>query len=142
MTSLHHQNVTECEKCEAIFNTFSGFDSDLQAWFKNFRARHPEFHVSCAGRGREDQEKMVAQKLSLAHYGESAHNWNCAIDIFIDEPGLDLYDVEHFDEVLGPEIPLWLNWYGTKGHAFHELPHIEKSDWREMRAAGTLTLVE
>ena len=140
---VHHTNdgIT-CEKCELIFNAFPDFDFDIKTWFLRFRIDHPEFHISCAGRGRAEQENLFARKASLAHYGQSAHNWNCAIDTFIDLPGLDLYDVNHYATVLAPAVPDWLNWYGTPKHPFHELPHLEKLNWLDLKEQGLLSLVE
>lgn len=138
----HHQNSGVCPRCQEIFDVFPNFNQSLRDWFLSFQLAHPEFHISCAGRGRVDQEALFARGASLAHYGQSAHNWNCAIDTFIELAGLDLYDLDHYQNVLAPEVADFLNWYGTPHHPFYELPHIELQNWTELKAEEQLELVE
>jgi hypothetical protein len=108
--TLKHQNNGRCEKCMQIMNKYAGFNPQLKGWFILFQAKHHEAHISCAGRGFEAQEAAKLNKKSRAKYGESAHNYNCAIDIFVQLPGKDLYDKEWFEEILAPEVPYFLKW--------------------------------
>lgn len=138
-----HKNSGRCEQCAKIFNRYPGFHSGLRRWFEEFQAEHPEAHISCAGRGRFDQEAMVLKHASRAHYGKSSHNWNAAIDIFeLQGDVANIYERAWFDRVLAPEIPHWLNWYGSPGSVFFELPHIEVRAWRTLAQDGKLRLVE
>lgn len=139
---IRHQNNGSCAKCKQIFEVYPNFNRKLWSWFVNFQKDHPEAHISCAGRGMEEQEAKKASGNSNAHYGSSAHNWNAAIDLFCQIPGTDLYDEDWFKEVVGPAVPYFLNWYGAPGATYPELPHIEMRDWRGMKAAGELALVE
>lgn len=107
-----------------------------------FQAKHPEAHISCAGRGLVEQEEKKAEGRSKASYGKSAHNYNCAIDLFIQLPGKDIYDNDWFQKVLAPEIPFHLHWYGSPHSKFFELPHIEFRNWRELAARKEIALVE
>lgn len=140
---LKHANNGKCEKCAWFFDRYPGFHEDLRGWFEAFQAKHPEAHISCAGRGRADQELAVKQKLSRAHYGQSAHNWNCAIDFFVQIKGSeDIYPRAWFYSTLQPALPSWLKWYGEPGSSFFELPHVEVRNWRELRQAEKVHLVE
>lgn len=121
---------------------FPGLDVNLRSWFILLQAKYAEVHVSCAGRGFLEQEVKKAEGRSNASYGKSAHNYNCAIDIFLISPGKDMYDKNWFNGVLAPEIPPFLNWYGTPGSAYPELPHIEVRDWKDKLSSGKITLVE
>lgn len=102
---------------------------------------HPEFHVSCAGRGEVEQNAKLAAGATLACWGKSAHNYNCALDLFIQLPMVDMYDHDRFMEVL-KDVPYVLNWYGLPGSIFKELAHIEFREWRRLLAEGNAKLVE
>ncbi len=114
----------------------------LRAWFLEFQQAHPEAHISCAGRGADEQTEKLRGGLSRAKYGRSAHNYNCAIDVFVQLPKKDIYDAEWFSKVLAPAIPYHLKWYGSKDSDFYELPHIELRDWRKLVATKEAVLVE
>lgn len=137
-----HQNNGNCPKCKEIFEKFPNFNKELRSWFVLFQAKHPEAHISCAGRGYADQKAALAAKASRADFGQSAHNWNCAIDLFVMLPGKDLYDREWFKKVLAPAVPYMLRWYGEPGCSFPELPHVEYREWRALKAQGLIALVE
>lgn len=137
-----HLNNGNCPHCAEIFNKYPNFNLKVKSWFTLFQAAHPEAHISCAGRGFVDQEAAKAAKTSRADFGHSAHNYNCAIDIFVQLPHRDLYDHVWFSTVLAPEIPYFLNWYGAPDAQFHELPHIELREWRGQKIAGDVSLVE
>ena len=107
-----------------------------------FQAAHPEAHISCAGRGSIDQEAKRAQGRSNARFGESAHNYNCAIDMFVSLPNKGIYDLEWFTLIMAPEVPDYLEWYGAPGAKYSELAHVELKEWKLMRADGKLSLVE
>lgn len=137
-----HQNNGNCPKCKELFDKYPNFDKQARGWFHLFQAKHPEAHISCAGRGLADQQAAKMSRASRADYGESAHNWNCAFDVFVQLSGKDIYDKAWFNTVLAPEIPYFLNWYGAPGAPFPELPHIEVRDWKKKKAEGLIALVE
>jgi hypothetical protein len=126
-----------------IIKRFDGINPRLLNWFFIMQANHPEMHVSEAGRDQETQEEKFKQKASRAHWGQSAHNYNCAIDVFcILDGSHDIYDEKWFHEVLAPEIPDYLEWYGAPGAEFYELPHLEIRGWKELVKKGFAVLVE
>ncbi len=139
---MKHQNNGACEKCLQIFDKYPGFNQRLKTWFRLLQDRRPEVHISCAGRGSIDQAAALAAKRSRCKYGESAHNFNCAIDIFVSLPNKGIYDEEWFKTVMPNEIPESLEWYGAVDATYYELPHIELRGWKKLKADGTLTLVE
>lgn len=142
---MKHVNNGRCPKCHEIIHRYSGFHEELLAWFMDLQERHPEAHVSCAGRGEIEQEGHYQVGRSKAHFGESAHNYNCALDLFeMWGNPKHIYENEWFQAVIRPEIEKhqWLNWYGSKDAKFKELPHVEVRNWRELRDQGLIHLVE
>jgi len=145
MTDLtpRHENNGNCAKCDEIFDRYPNFVKILRDWFKALQEKHPEAHISCAGRGKEEQEDAHAKRLSRAHYGESAHNFNAAIDLFeLQGDKGNLYERAWFRVVVAPNIPAFLNWYGAPGSKFYELPHVEIRDWKSLASKKVFTLVE
>lgn len=146
---MKHRNNGSCGKCLEIIARYPGFYTPLKEWFYDFQENHPEAHVSEAGRGKEMQDILLHRKATRARYGESAHNYNCALDIF--EQGgkiaQDIYEEEWFRRILAPNIPDWIEWYGQPEYRgrkdkFYELPHVELKGWREYARRGDLVLVE
>ena len=139
---MKHVNNGRCEKCQEILNKYPNVNKDLREWFESLQDSHPSAHISCAGRGKADQEDAVKRGASRAHYGQSSHNYNCAVDLFVMQQGLDLYDKKWFHEILAPNLEPFLKWYGAPDAVFKELPHVEISDWRDLKAKGVAVLVE
>ena len=138
---MSHQNNGACPKCVDIFNAYSSAYPTLRNWFLLMQSKFPEFHVSCVGRGKIDQEDCFNHHTSKAHWTESAHNWNAALDgwFLIDET-YNL-DRQRFEQV-AVELPDYLEWYGNPGAKFPELPHFEVKNWRDLASRGILHLVE
>lgn len=127
---IRHLNNGECLKCLALFNAFPGFYQPLQLWFQNLQISLPDAHISCAGRGKEEQERMWKAHSSRARWGESAHNYNAAIDIFrqtLTKAGMATsYDLPWFREHVQPFLEgTTFLWYGRRGAPYFELPHFE-----------------
>jgi hypothetical protein len=139
-----HQNNGKCQKCHAIIDRYPGFHAGLRAWFEELQAKNPEAHVACAGRGQDDQEMLFHRKATRAHFGQSAHNYNAALDLFEmgGETVKDIYEIKWFKRVIGPNVPEWMEWYGKPGSKFWELPHVEVRDWKVAAKNGELKLVE
>lgn len=137
-----HKNNGNCPHCKTLFEKYPNFNAQLRSWFVMFQAKYPEAHISCAGRGYADQEAAKKSKASRAFYGESAHNYNCAIDIFLIPARDEKEERKWFHEKLAPEVPYRLNWYGAPGSPFPELGHIQVREWRGLLAQGLCALVE
>lgn len=140
---MAHQNNGFCAQCLNVINRYQGFNENLKSWFFELQKRQPEMHTSCAGRGEQDQESCFMKGASRAHYGQSAHNFNVAMDLFVITPGsADIYPSSWFKNVLAPNLPSWIEWYGTPGAQFYELPHVELRGWRQLKDNNSIKLVE
>lgn len=140
---MHSNAEPSCLECARIFNRYTGFNEELRTWFEAIRVDHQDAHISWAGRGRIDQEYFFKKGASQAHYGESAHNANCAIDLFQqDQGGRYLLDAEWFKKVVEINIYSNLEWYGAPGAKFKELPHVQIKNWRDLVLLGRAQLVE
>ena len=140
---MKHVNNGNCPACDIIFNRYPGFYPPLRDWFAKFQENNPEAHISDAGRGRQDQEAYFRKHVSNAHYGESAHNYNAAIDIFEMRPSdPDIYEKVWFDTVLQPALEEWTEWYGAVGSPYFEVPHVQVKAWKTLAARGVIKLVE
>jgi hypothetical protein len=138
----HHLNNGRCDHCLEIMNLYLNFYRPLRAWFVFFQDQHPEFHISEAGRGKAKQEEDFLERASKAHWLESAHNYNAAMDLFIQVAGRSMYDKEWFNKYLPPALPKTIVWYGRPGCTFREFPHVEFALWRQLRDSGILVPVE
>lgn len=137
-----HDLSGDCPSCLNIFSKYSNFNSQLQNWFKEIQSKHPEAHISCAGRGRLSQEELYQENRSRAPWGHSAHNYNAAVDIFELRGDRAVWDREWFDRIIGAQLMPEFKWYGYPGSEFYELPHVEISNWRVQLAQGLLHPVE
>jgi hypothetical protein len=139
---MRHDDSGKCAACLAKFDAYPGFYAPLKAWFIGVQIKHPAFHVAEAGRGKIDQEIDYARGASRAHFGESAHNWNAAIDTFFQINGSYDLSPEHFDSIVPHGLISEVKWYGMPGAPFFERPHFEWRDWWALRDAGKIKLVE
>jgi hypothetical protein len=81
--------------------------------------------------------------VSHAQYGESAHNFNAALDLFQQQQdGKYLLNRQWFLKVVKPALESWMIWYGDRDAEFYELPHVQISTYRELVRQGKLKLVE
>lgn len=142
MKRVRHTNNGKCPKCQEILDAYPGFYQPLRDWFEAFQLKHPEAHISEAGRGRVEQEMCFMKGTSLAHYEESGHNWNCALDLFEMMGDLkNIYEKEWFDKILAAAITDDIQW-GWRWKGFKERPHVEWKNWKELADKGILKLVE
>lgn len=138
-----HENTGHCTKCSELFESFPGFHTGLYYWFIDLQSRYPDAHISCAGRGRAAQEECFIHGLSKAHFGESAHNYNAAIDLFqLGEDKAVIYNKNWFQKVVGNNLNGMWEWYGAPGAKFREMPHVEVKNWKFLVKQKVLTLVE
>jgi len=140
-----HTNNGDCSSCDALFDRYPRFNKYLRAWFKKLQAMYPSAHISVAGRGKLAQQKALKEKSSLADWTESAHNWNCAIDIFrlLDNGKAD-WTPSWYKTTIGPMVAddLELVWYGDDKAKFKEQGHVEVKGWKQLVANGIEYLVE
>ena len=136
-----HVNKAPCPGCTQILARYSYFDKELGMWFTDLQYKHPEAHVSCAGRGRIDQEQAFFAKTSNAHWLESAHNYNMALEIFRMLGRETDYNRWWFASIM-KDLPDWIEWYGAPGAEYPELPHVQRRDWKRRKLEGTAFQVE
>lgn len=138
-----HKNDGQCMHCLTIIQRYPGFHLELFKWFQALQQKHPEAHISCAGRGRQDQEECFHRGASRARYGQSAHNYNAALDLFKNQ-GNDIFDRSWFELVIAPAVKAApeIEWYGRPGSPFPELPHVQIKAWRALADNQQLNLVE
>ena len=140
---MSHDSSGKCKACQAILNTYPNFNVELRNWFEGFQKLHPEMHTSEGGRGRIAQERDFQKRASRAHYLQSAHNFGCGMDLFVELPGeKTIYPIKWFVEVLYPNLPTWIEWLGAPNSKFPELPHVEVKNWKELVASGKAKPVE
>lgn len=147
MAAPPHQNTGRCLKCAAIFDRYPGFHAELRAWFEKLQSEVPEAHISEAGRGKKAQEDAFTRRASRAHWLQSSHNFNAALDIFklgVDKANKPVaeYPRKWFNETVMPRLDKWLDWYGSPGSPFFELPHVQVRGWVKLVKDGTLKAVE
>jgi hypothetical protein len=138
---MSHQNTGKCQACEGIFNKYPGFYEPLKEWFFYTQSVFPRFHVSCAGRGKIDQEACFSRGASKAHWLKSSHNFNCAIDTFFLVNGAYCLDESLYAAVVADLDPN-IEWYGSKDAVFPERPHFEWLSWPQLVADGIISPVE
>lgn len=155
-----HLNTGNCEKCIELFDKYPGFHPGLRGWFTGLQLCFPDAHISCAGRGKYLQELYFKQGSTRAHWMESAHNYNLAIDIFRLTPTGAEWGPTWFRNVVGAAVKAHnepdtankisailmkvgldfkIKWYGDPDSRFFELPHCEVDGWK---SRPDLTLVE
>ncbi len=137
-----HVNSSLCQACIDILHKYQTPQPYLLEWALSFRQQHTEAHISQCGRGRADQEADFAKGASKAHFGESPHNYNAAVDWFrLTLSGGASFDAPWFRGLFATLNDPKLTWGGTFT-TLHDLPHIEWRQWREDAQTGLLRLVE
>ncbi len=137
----HHDSSGSCPKCKEVFDRYLGFDSELKDWFFSVQKVNPDFHCADAGRGKIEQETYFNRKASLAHYGQSSHNYNCGIDTFFQIAGAYVLDRNLYEKQILPLMPDWIQW-GAHWTSFPEIPHFERKDWLQLVMDKKIKLVE
>ncbi len=137
-----HDLSGNCQKCDRIFDLYSGFNPELRTWFKAIQLDHEDLHISSAGRGKMEQEALYCRGASRSHYGQSAHSFNAAIDVFFLINGKYSLDQMKFSIVIEANLYPAFTWFGAPHSVYYERPHIEIKNWKELSAQGILKLVE
>ena len=128
--SKHLNGSGPCKKCIEIMNKFPNFDPTLKNWFITKQNQLMNCHISDAGRGKLDQEVYFQRGASKAHYGQSSHNFNAALDIFFIEKDGSLSYADNKYALLTLDLPDDIVWYGAPKAKFPEKPHFELKDWK------------
>jgi len=137
-----HINNGSCERCTVIIDKFPGFNEDLKKWFKELQKNHPDAHISSAGRGKSEQEQYFRQGKSKAHYGQSAHNYNAALDFFrLTVNGAD-FSTDWYVTLIGPKAREAGFEYAGDWKTFKELVHVQIANFQQLVKEGKLKLVE
>jgi hypothetical protein len=140
--SVKHVNNGSCPRCLEIINKYPSFNEDLRKWFLALQALRPEAHTSCAGRGKDDQEAYFKQGTSRAHWGQSAHNYNLAIDVFkLSQAGAE-WPINWYQTVVVPSAEAAGLESASKWTTFREWPHFQVKNWKSVVTAGKAKLVE
>lgn len=139
---MSHTFTSPCLSCVKIIYRYPAFHAPLKDWFFQLQLKHPEIHISCAGRGMAEQEALFTRGASRAHWKESAHNWSAALDLFFLIDGKYNLDLKRFETILCPELTPDLNWYGRPFAPYQERPHVELMEWNSMAKSHLLHLVE
>jgi hypothetical protein len=134
-----HKNGGNCEKCFEILNFNGGTDNILASWFLLMSSKVDDLHVSCSGRGEDEQNKLYYEKKSNAKWTESPHNYSpsLAIDLFfIDHNGNAVFDKARFKD-LCLDKPANIKWGGDFKN-FPDSPHFERTGWEKLKKEGSL----
>lgn len=138
---MRHVNVPNCPQCQAIINRYPNPHPYLVKWALALRSQHTEAHISAFGRGKADQEGDFLKGVSRAHYGQSPHNYNAAVDWFRLTLGGANFDAPWFNDLFGKLNDPALTWGGSF-LSIRDLPHVEWAQWEQDVASGLLKLVE
>ena len=110
----------------------------IQAFTAELKRRGMPFFVHCIFRDRDTQNRLQAQGVTRARWGQSAHNYSMAVDIVHYGQFWDLTELEwNVVGAIGKEIARKRNLAVTWGGdwSFYDPAHWELSDWRK-RTAG------
>jgi hypothetical protein len=130
---MKHENYVPCESCA---KKLEGADPLIAHWFYQLREQFPTVHISCAFRGKDEQDKAVAEKKSLLKWPHSKHNvmqdgqpCSRAMDLFsLSDDGkaefrLGYYiSIANWFEDQGAPIAAGLHW------KWQDPPHFELKD--------------
>ena len=133
MGDFHHSNAGECVLCA---EKLKGVHPDLATWFLDLKHRFPDAHISWGFRNKADQERMVAEGKSKAHFGQSKHNYTkdgkpCseALDLFaLDDNGAACFPYWYYEAIWldikkNDELIEWAwNWKSFKEADHFQLP--------------------
>lgn len=141
---IRHLNTGSCPKCKEIMEKYPDLNSELIRWFTNFQKIEPLAHISCAGRGKSEQEDALKRKVSKAAWGESPHNYNMAVDIFkVTHGGEADWSRDWFVNKLQYAIKMHPNLaWGGDWSSFKDFPHVELKDWKKLVKSNKIKLVE
>jgi hypothetical protein len=129
-----HKNGVDCTRCAAMLEEAH---PDIHYWFHRIKEHFPTAHCAYVFRGKEEQDKMVAEKKSLLKWPHSRHNYmegdkklSRAMDLFtLQDDGKAEFRMGFYVQVAN-----WLDDVGapiTWGGHFRKLidgPHFELKD--------------
>ncbi len=106
---LHHTASPICPLCDEKLKTA---DARIAKWFRQIKSEFPDLHISCAYRGKKEQEEAVAGGKSRAHFPMSKHNHttetgvpcSLALDVFQLKDHAAWFDKAYFKSISEHEI--------------------------------------
>lgn len=120
-----HVNAEACPACE---ERLAKVHPDLARWVRVLRSTHPDAHVSCGYRPREEQEEAFSTGHSKARFGQSAHNVApaMAVDLFrLTQAGGAAFDKPWYEGVVAPVARAAGLIWGGDWKSFKDMPHVE-----------------
>lgn len=132
-----HENNGKCLGCQKKFDEHPGFNKQLREWFEKLQTEIPSAHISCAWRGKSEQENLWLRRATRARWPKSSHAYGLSFDLFCND-GTNLYPMDWFDKIISPRIPPYITWYGAPGSKFFELCHFEIKDWEKIASEKCL----
>jgi hypothetical protein len=141
---MSHINSPVCPRCTQVLNRYPNPHPKIAKHVADVRATNLDAHISACGRNKVDQEQFFKIGTSRAHYGQSAHSWNAAVDWFqLTQQGAR-FDAAWYARIVGPLVvgDPELRWYGQPPISFLEWPHVEVRAWVQEAQSGQLKLVD
>ena len=112
-----------------------------QGLLDDCKAANIDLLVTCTIRSLAEQDALYAQGRTMpgpivtnAKAGQSAHNWGLAIDVVPmvnGKPEWNGHDLV-WQEIGRLGQKRGMVWYGAPESKFHEMPHFEMPNWREI----------
>lgn len=117
----HHSNLEPtCPLCAEKLEQAHHY---MRKWFENVKRRHPKAHISCAWRGKEDQDRAFQGKKSKLPFPLSKHNrmingkpCSLALDLFeLSDEGQAIFSPSFYAKINGEneEDRARIRWGGT-----------------------------
>lgn len=143
MNTVKHLNSGSCDKCYDILNKYGEPPERIKEFFEDVVSRHKDAHIAFAGRGMNDQELFFQQGTSKAHWGESPHNYNLAIDLFRLTFNRAEWLHTWYEQIWEESKEEFKDFaWGGDWNKFKDFPHYELKDWKDMVKNKEATLVE
>lgn len=97
----------------------------------------------CVWRGEHEQNRLYVQGRSKVTYGNSAHNYGCAVDLIHGTKGWDIPEkswamIGHIGLELAASKGWKIQWGGT--WKFYDPAHWELANWRKRAAEAEISL--
>jgi peptidoglycan L-alanyl-D-glutamate endopeptidase CwlK len=130
-----HTNNGACPKCLEILGQAH---ENLVDWFQCEQKKDPELHVSCAYRGKIQQDDDFDRGVSKATFGKSPHNYMpaLALDVFYIIGGIAKWPMDRYRQ-LAADKPDGIEWGAdwndngrTDDEKFIDAPHFQVKGWK------------
>lgn len=110
---------------------------------KRLRGMGIPMFAHCVWRGEAEQTRLYVQGRSKAAYGDSAHNYGCAVDLVHGTLAWNMTErswavIAHVGKELAASKGWKLEWGGS--WKFYDPAHWQLADWRERAAQAGIAL--